>query len=72
MEDKTAFGRWYGKQLGEFPLPFEDEAVEMYGLASTLLQEAGFEHYEVSNYAKRGKRSRHNQLVVLFTIIIVV
>ena len=67
VEEKTAFGKWYGKQLGEFPLPVEDEAFEMYGLASMLLQEAGFEHYEVSNYARKGRRSRHNQLVVLFT-----
>ena len=41
----------------------EDEAVrEMYLFASAYLQKQGFEHYEVSNAAKKGFRSRHNQV----------
>lgn len=60
VEEKTAFGRWYTP--GSFPLPAEESCVEMYKHASSVLcQRGGFEHYEVSNYAKGGHRSRHNQ-----------
>lgn len=39
----------------------EDETVrEMYLAASAVLEENGFEHYEISNAAKKGYRSRHN------------
>ncbi len=41
------------------PLPLETEA-EMYEFTMAYLHGAGFEHYEVSNYAKPGFRSRHN------------
>ena len=43
-------------------LPSLDEEYDMYALASKLLSEAGYEHYEISNYAKPGYRSRHNSL----------
>lgn len=59
VEDKTAFSKWYSP--GVFPLPAEELSADMFGLASRLLTEAGYEHYEVSNYALPGKRSRHNQ-----------
>lgn len=32
-----------------------------FSLADTLLTEAGFDHYETSNYAKDGQKSLHNQ-----------
>ncbi|MBI4547235.1 MAG: radical SAM family heme chaperone HemW [Ignavibacteriae bacterium] len=41
------------------PLPVETEA-EMYEFTMAYLRSAGFQHYEVSNYAKPGFRSRHN------------
>ena len=41
------------------PLPLSTEA-EMYEFTMEYLRNAGFEHYEVSNYAKPGFRSRHN------------
>jgi oxygen-independent coproporphyrinogen-3 oxidase len=34
----------------------------MYKLAVKELSQANYEHYEVSNYAKQGFRSRHNQI----------
>jgi len=40
--------------------PTEDEECEMYYLAARLLSENGYRHYEVSNYAKEGRESRHN------------
>ena len=64
IEEKTAFGRWYGgmKEGSQSPLPSEDDAVRMYETAVETLTSRGFEHYEVSNYALPGRRSRHNQL----------
>jgi len=59
VEDKTAFGRWYTP--GSFPLPTDEESALMFKMAVDRLTLAGFEHYEVSNYAKKGRRSRHNQ-----------
>ncbi len=41
-------------------LPDEECVREMYLSASRLLESCGFEHYEISNAAKEGKRSRHN------------
>ncbi|KAJ1443971.1 hypothetical protein B484DRAFT_256758 [Ochromonadaceae sp. CCMP2298] len=59
IEDGTAFGRWYTP--GVFPLPTEEAAADMYRTAVSTLGQANFEHYEVSNYALPGHRSRHNQ-----------
>lgn len=41
-----------------------EEAVElgMYEAAVSILTEAGFRHYEISNFAKAGKRSIHNMV----------
>ena len=44
------------------PFPTTDEECDMYDLACQTLREAGYEHYEISNYARAGKRSRHNML----------
>ena len=41
-------------------LPDEDEEREMYYLIIQKLKEAGYLHYEISNFAKPGKESRHN------------
>jgi len=47
---------------GVFPLPSEKVSAQMYRMAVEILTKCyGYEHYEVSNYAKPGKRSRHNQ-----------
>ena len=45
---------------GQMLLPDEDIAADMYELVQRLLAEAGFERYEISNYAKNGQYSRHN------------
>ena len=60
VEAGTPFARWY--EPGARPLPLEAEAAEMYRLASRTLRGAGFEHYEVSSYARPGHRCRHNQV----------
>lgn len=38
----------------------EDVAADMFDLLSQRLIEAGYEQYEISNYAKKGFESRHN------------
>ena len=41
-------------------LPDEDAEAQMAERAATCLTGAGYEHYEISNYARPGRRSRHN------------
>lgn len=38
----------------------EDTCVEMYNCLCSILKAAGYEHYEISNFALPGKYSRHN------------
>lgn len=45
---------------GAVRLPDEDEAAAMYDTARNLLAARGFEHYEISNWARPGHQSRHN------------
>ena len=41
-------------------LPSDDEAADMYTTGLQRLDEAGYEHYEISNAARPACRSRHN------------
>jgi len=60
IEPVTAFGRRY--QPGTHPLPTEDVTAQMYRLATQVLPTAGYDHYEVSNYARPGYQCRHNRV----------
>ena len=42
------------------PVPGEDEVLDMQRQAIAYLAEKGYERYEISNYAKRGRECRHN------------
>lgn len=48
------------RDRASYRFPDEDAEADMYYLADRLLGGAGFDHYEISNYAKPGYRSRHN------------
>jgi len=45
-----------------YRFPDEDEDREMYELTGTVLGEAGFHRYEISNYAREGRECRHNKV----------
>jgi oxygen-independent coproporphyrinogen-3 oxidase len=47
-------------ETGHLAAPDDDLAADMYELASDLLGAHGFEQYEISNWAKPGRQSRHN------------
>ena len=60
LEPVTAFGKQY--QPGKTPLPDDEDTAEMYRLTQKSLTAAGYEHYEVSNYALPGYQCRHNRV----------
>lgn len=47
-------------QAADLSLPDEDTEREMYHRTEELLQRRGYERYEISNYAKKGRECRHN------------
>lgn len=60
IEPGTAFGRYY--KPGIQPLPTDDTTVQMYRQGRQVLTSAGYEHYEISNYAKLNHQCRHNRV----------
>jgi oxygen-independent coproporphyrinogen-3 oxidase len=60
IEDRTAFGQRVrdGRLV---PLP-EDALTELYVAMHDRLTAAGYEHYEISSYARPGRRAVHNAL----------
>ena len=60
LEPTTVFGKKY--QAGDTPLPTDENAAQMYRLTSEKLTQAGYLHYEISNYAQPDYQCRHNQV----------
>jgi oxygen-independent coproporphyrinogen III oxidase len=60
LEPGTRFERLH--RGGNLELPDEDSELAMYEEAIARLTASGFAHYEVSNFARPGFRSRHNQV----------
>lgn len=58
VEQGTPFGKMY--RPGVSPLPTDEEAAQMYSQASYILRGAGYDHYELSSYAKPGHQCKHN------------
>lgn len=45
---------------GEISLPDEDLWEEMFGFTDSFLTGCGYRHYEIANYCRPGRESRHN------------
>lgn len=58
VEPNTRFGRMM--ERGEFCEIDDASSESHFNVVRKALTAAGFEHYEVSNYALRGRRSKHN------------
>ncbi len=60
IEEGTPYATWFARDPGAFA--GESREAEMYALAIARLRAAGFEHYEISNWARPGFRSQHNAI----------
>ena len=58
LEEGTPFYQKYNS--GCYPLPDEEQERLMYRETEQILAQAGYERYEISNYAKKGYACRHN------------
>ncbi|GAM08538.1 oxygen-independent coproporphyrinogen-III oxidase-like protein YqeR [Geobacter sp. OR-1] len=60
IEDGTPFAAM--AESGEIALPAGDDSATMFEMAIALLPASSYEHYEIANFARPGRRSRHNQV----------
>jgi oxygen-independent coproporphyrinogen-3 oxidase len=60
VEPGTRFGAL--ERAGKLDRPDDDAVAAMYVACHEALTAAGYEHYEISSYARPGRRSRHNAL----------
>lgn len=58
IEPTTALGRAVAR--GDVPAPDPDVQADMFLLACSMLGDAGYGHYEISNWAKPGYECQHN------------
>jgi oxygen-independent coproporphyrinogen III oxidase len=59
FEKGTSF--WNRQRHGGLAAIAEDDELRLYEMAIDTLSKAGFQHYEVSNFAKPGRACRHNE-----------
>jgi oxygen-independent coproporphyrinogen-3 oxidase len=59
IEAGTPYERWHEREPQAF---FDDtREADLFDTAIRTLENAGFEHYEISNFARPGHRSKHNE-----------
>lgn len=58
IEERTAFGQ--RARAGRLPVLGDDALTALYLATHHALTAAGFEHYEISSYARPGRRAIHN------------
>ena len=58
VEEGTGF--YTLQQKGRLPLPEDDLAADMYEMAVEVAQAAGYEQYEIANFARPGRACRQN------------
>ena len=58
VEENTKIEKMIEK--GELQLPDENSERQMYWYVKNTLELNGYKHYEISNFAKEGKQSKHN------------
>ena len=59
LEEKTPLAKRCRR--GEFILPDESRQADFFHRTAQILEESGYCHYEVSNFARPGRESRHNR-----------
>lgn len=59
-EDETLLGRLYAQ--GKIAPVLDEDYVQMYDWTRLCLKEQGWIHYEISNWSRPGRQSRHNRL----------
>ena len=52
---------WGQVRRGELPMPQDDDEATKYEVADAVLARAGYEWYEISNWARPGAQCRHNR-----------
>ncbi|MEM7009397.1 MAG: radical SAM family heme chaperone HemW [Thermodesulfobacteriota bacterium] len=60
VENGTEFNRL--ESLGELNLPSNDKLADFISYTTDFVQDSGYKHYEISNYAKKGFECVHNML----------
>jgi oxygen-independent coproporphyrinogen-3 oxidase len=58
IEHATPYAKWFSREPTAFAS--QDLEAELYGMAIDTLAGEGYEHYEISNFARPGFRSAHN------------
>jgi oxygen-independent coproporphyrinogen-3 oxidase len=59
IEAGTPYERWYAREPRAFSS--QDDEAQLYDIAIDALEAAGYEQYEISNFARPGHRCRHNE-----------
>jgi len=58
VEPNTPYAEWFARRPADFGS--NELEAELYAIAIDTLTAAGLEHYEISNFARAGRRCRHN------------